>query len=133
LWYKRDVSDALLLQRLREGALTAVGLIIIGKPGLMLQSLTLNLLEHQHSAEAAAAAAGTVATSAHSGGSADAGSPEPDQQQLQRQLSARGSGALQGLGSGVSVVRVYTAVLSEPHVSMAVKGKVLISLVDLLR
>jgi hypothetical protein len=124
LWYKRDVPDGPALQRLREGALTAVGLVIIGRPQLMLQPLQLSVLDHQHSA-------GALVTSAHSGGSGDAGSPE---HRPQRQLSAQGSGALHGaLGQQDSVVKVYTTVLSEHHVPMSVKGRVLGNLVDLLR
>lgn len=123
LWYKRDVPDGPALQRLREGALTAVGLVIIGRPQLMLQPLQLSVLDHQHSA-------GALATSAHSGGSGDAGSPE---HRPQRQLSAQGSGALHGVLAQDSVVKVYTTVLSEHHVPMSVKGRVLGNLVDLLR
>lgn len=123
LWYKRDTPGGPALQRLREGALTALGLIIIGRPQLMLQPLQLSLLDHQHSA-------GALANSAHSGGSGDAGSPED---RPQRQLSAQGSGALHGPLAGDNVVKVYTTVLSEPHVSMSVKGRVLTNLVDLLR
>lgn len=123
LWYKRDGPDGPALQRLREGALTAVGLVIIGRPKLMLQPLQLSVLDHQHSA-------GALATSAHSGGSGDAGSPE---HRPQRQLSSQGSGAVHGVLAQDSVVKVYTTVLSEDHVPISVKGRVLGNLVDLLR
>jgi hypothetical protein len=112
-----------VLQRLREGALTALGLIIIGRPQLMLQPLHLSVLDHQHSARA-------LASAAHSGGSGDAGSPDDTPQ---RQLSAQGSGALHGPLAGDNVVKVYTSVLSEHHVPMSVKGRVLTNLVELLK
>jgi hypothetical protein len=89
----------------------------------MLQPLQLNVLDHQHSAAA-------LATAAHSGGSGDAGSPDD---KPQRQLIAQGSGALHGALAGDNVVKVYTSVLAEHHVSFSVKGRVLTNLVELLK
>jgi hypothetical protein len=108
------------LQRLREAALTSLGLIVIGRPQLMLQNLQLNVSD-------GILGSGATSAPAHSAGSGDAGSPP------RRPLSAQASGILQGLLSGENVVKVYTSVLSEPDVSMAVKGRVLTNLVELLR
>jgi hypothetical protein len=121
LWYKRGVPDGPALQRLREGALTALGLIIIGRPQLMLQPLQLSVLEHQHSA-------GALATLADSGGSGDAGNPDD-----KPQLSTQGTEALHGPLAGDNVVKVYTSVLAEHHVPLSVKGRVLTNLVELLK
>lgn len=118
LWHNHRHSPLPALQRLREAALTALGLVVIGRPQLMLQNLQLNVLE---------GAVGAASAPAHSAGSGDAGSPP------RRQLSAQGSGMMQGLLLGENVVKVYTSVLSEPDVPMAVKGRVLTNLVELLR
>lgn len=121
LWHNHKHSPLPALQRLREAALTALGLVVIGRPQLMLQNLQLNLLE------GGVGGASAPAHSAHSAGSGDAGSPP------RRQLSTQGSGMVQGLLSGENVVKVYTSVLSEQDVPMAVKGRVLTNLVELLR
>lgn len=120
LWHNHKHSPLPPLQRLREAALTSLGLIVIGRPQLMLQNLQLNVSE-------GALGSGATSAPAHSAGSGDAGSPP------RRQLSAQASGMLQGLLSGENVVKVYTSVLSEPDVPMAVKGRVLTNLVELLR
>lgn len=120
LWHNHKHSPMPPLQRLREAALTSLGLIVIGRPQLMLQNLQLNVSD-------GILGSGATSAPAHSAGSGDAGSPP------RRPLSAQASGILQGLLSGENVVKVYTSVLSEPDVSMAVKGRVLTNLVELLR
>lgn len=134
LWHRADLPPD-PLRTLRESALSAVGLIIIGRPGLLLSPLRLRLLEHQHSGAGAGGGA-NPATSAHSRGSGDGGSPEPHTATTTTAngaLAGPSSSSGNGLLSGVSVVRVYTNVLREPEGAMAMKSKVLTNLVELLR
>jgi len=106
----------------------AMGLIIIGRPHLLLQPLHLSTTDQQHSL-----GAGATVDSAHSGGSGDAGSPS-DQQDKQQPLVEQDSGVLGSVLKGNNVVGVYTAALEESSaVPMSVKVKVLNSLVELLR
>ncbi|WIA08603.1 hypothetical protein OEZ85_008032 [Tetradesmus obliquus] len=124
LWYRPDMPNSPVGQRIRDASLQAMGQIVIGKPALMLQPLQLHLLSDQQDAAADAAAAKRVSDRGspnHSGGEAVAPAAADAAEQQQR---------LPGVAR--CAAEVYVAALAGSH-SVGIKTRVLTNLVELLR
>lgn len=129
LWQLPDAPGNPTLQRVKDAALQAIGMLVIGKPQLMLQPLRPQLPVEQ---QAAAAAAEPSRVS-------DRGSPDNSAIAVSAADGSVGAGQQQQGGGQVSpwqggprcAAEVYHAALTSGSVS--VKSRVLTNLVELLR
>jgi hypothetical protein len=130
LWYRPDMPNSPVGQRIRDASLQAMGQIVIGKPALMLQPLQLHLLSDQLDAGPDAAAAARVSdrgSPSHSGGEEDAAAAPGDAAAGQKEQQQQ---RLPGVAR--CAAEVYVAALAGSH-SVGVKTRVLTNLVELLR
>lgn len=132
LWYHPELPRTPAGEQVRDKALQALGMIVIGKPQLMLQQLQLSLLDHLPGATAATRVSDRGSPN-HTGGAAAAtaaGSTAED-----GMIDDAAAAAEQQRSADVPrcVAEVYAAALAGQQYSIAVKTRVLTNFVELLR